>query len=673
MITTKRDYTELKAEIRKLDQSYFQESKSLVTDRVYDAGMARLEALEKLHPEWITSDSPAQSLPDDRRPDKFNSRQHRLAMLSLAKVFAVEDLDKWRGKLTTYTENLILEPKIDGLALSVNYENGKLTRAVTRGDGQWGDDVTWQAGGVFGVPRQLATPYPSILEVRGEVFMPKQAFREVNLDRTAAGVELLANPRNAASGALKSLDGAALKERKLRFLPYGVGYTSPDFVIPAHEHLLLTWLNLVGFGLLPMVKILPMSMTTEDLEQIITKANFERQHLEFGTDGVVFKLNNLRFRETLPTATKVAVGAIAYKYAAEEAETRCTGVTFQVGRTGAIAPVAELDPVELDGTTVARASLHNQENIEKLGLQIGDLVSVRKAGEIIPEVVSVVEKNPNGHVIEFPTKCPICSNAIVRRTNADGEESSAWFCGNAECAGQVLGRLEHWCARDAMDIRSVGPETLELFQKHLSVCNVDQLYELTVEQMLKLPGFGLVKADKVFTEIAVSKTKGLARVLAGFGISKFGRTFADKVAREYSDLWQFATSVQVAVNGGAPHALLGPVVARNVAKWLMASAPLLQQLEAVGVSLKSVDYVAPDQRQQKLSGWKVVFTGSLTIDRDKAEQWVIDQGGQVVGSVSGKTTHLVVGAEPGSKLDKAKKLGIKILNEEEFKEAVGKD
>ena len=213
---------------------------------------------------------------------------------------------------------------------------------------------------------------------------------------------------------------------------------------------------------------------------------------------------------------------------------------------------------------------------------------------------------------------------------------------------------------------------MELFQEHLGVRNVDQLYELTVDQLLKLPGFGLVKADKVVAEIAVSKTKGLARVLSGFGIPKFGRTFADKVARDYMDLWQFASSVQVSANGGAPHALLGPVVTRNVAEWLVAATPLLNRLSALGVSLRSSDYVAPDQRQQKLAGWKVVFTGSLMIDRDKAAQWVIDQGGQVVGSVSGKTTHLVVGAEPGSKLDKAKKLGIKILNEEEFKEAVGK-
>lgn len=667
----KKQYLDLKDEVRRLDQAYFQDSQSLVSDKEYDAKLLRLMGIEQEHPDWVAADSPTQSLPDDRRPDKFTSLEHVRPMLSSEKVFNIDDLIKWRNKFD-YQEDLILEPKVDGLALDVRYENGRLTRALTRGDGRYGDDVTWQASGVLGLPKQLSTNHPSILNVRGEVFMLRSVFKAVNESRKKAGEDLLANPRNAASGALKSLDSAALLERKLRFLPYGIGYASPDFVMPAHEYLLLKWLNMSGFAMLPLVQKVSARLPVADLDELVTKFNFERQHLDFPTDGLVIKLNNLKFRETLAPAARVYVGMIAFKYAAEEAETVCKGVTFQVGRTGAIAPVAELEPVELDGTTVSRASLHNADNIAALGLQVGDTVMVRKAGEIIPEVVSVVERAPDGHPVVFPDNCPVCGAVTGKRMNEDGGESAALFCSDSNCTGQVLGRLEHWCARDAMDVRSVGPETLELMNEKLGVKTIDDLYRVTFEQLQMLPGFGTIKADKVFAEIQDSKTRGLARVLAGFGISKFGRSYADKVARDHPDLWHFAKVVQSAANGGAPHPLLGTVVTRNVAGWLIRDAGTLKQLEALGVSLKSNDYVSPDQRNEPLKGWKVVFTGALQVERDTAAKWVVDLGGQVVSSVSGKTTHLVVGLEPGSKLDKAKKLGIKVLNEEEFKEAVGK-
>lgn len=661
-------------EVRALDVAYFQQHESRVSDATYDRKLALLGQLELEHPEWVTPESPTQRLASELRPDKFVSREHRTPMLSLGKLFELEEVHKWVRRFASYNGNLVLEPKLDGLALSARYEHGQMVCALTRGDGQYGDDVTWQASGVLGLPKVLNSnvPHPSVLDVRGEVIMLKSVFEQVNRDRTAGGVELLANPRNAAAGALKSLDDSALRERKLRFVPYSLGYASPDHMTPASENYLLAWLKTLGFAHLPLLKVVPHDVEPAVLEDIITRFNFERQHLDFGTDGLVIKLANLRYRESLGVPSgKLYLGAVAFKFAAEEVDTVCRSVTFQVGRTGAITPVAELEPVELDGSTVARATLHNRSRIQELGLHIGDVVTIRKAGDIIPEVVSVMFRSPDRHPVVFPTSCPVCKAPVRTKKNADESDTAVLFCTGDACAGQLQGKLVHWCSRACMDIQSAGYETAGLLVRAGLVKSIPDLYRLTFDDLLRLPGFGHVSADNLFSEIAASRAQGMARVLSGFGIPKFGRSFSDKMAREYPDIHSFAAAVRQAEHQEKQVAGLGAVVQSGLANWLVDNQVVLRELEALGVSLASKEHVPPDQRKEPLKGWVVVFTGALTVERDLAAKWAMDLGAKVTSSVSGKTTHLVVGEDAGSKLEKAQKLGIKILDENQFKEAVG--
>lgn len=655
----KAEYEALKTRIQLLDRSYFQDHRNLVSDQTYDQLRKKLEQMEKEHPEWVTVDSPTQKLSDDRQAG-FSQLDHVQPMLSLDKLMMVEELLQWMQQHPK--ESYVLEPKVDGMAVDLDYQAGRLVHAVTRGNGTTGDDVTWQMGGVLGVPQQLKETVS--LHVRGEIFMLRSVFKQVNANRQAAGFPLLANCRNAAAGAVKSLDGAALRERQLRFLPYRVVQPGPDTTLPFWEQALLKRLQLLGFGLLPMIQEIPRDITVLELDDLLLKFNLERQHLDFDTDGAVIKINNLLTRYQLGDSNRLHRGAVAFKFAANEAETQLKGVTFQVGRTGAITPVAELEPVQLDGSVVSRASLHNQDNLNRLGLHVGDIVTVRKAGEIIPELVEVVEQSKTGHPVSFPVSCPCCRTPLVKRQNESGDESSAWYCAGTECRDKTKAQILHWCRKEAMNIEAIGPETVGDLVDRLQVKTVADLYTVTEAQLVMLPGFGEGRIQNWLKEIENSKQQGMARVLAALGIPKLGRTYADKLARHYPDLWTMLAQWDRTKN--LPD--LGDVVSRNVDQWMTANVVLLTLLNTVGVSFASKDYTLPGERRKDLEGWVVVFTGTMSIDRDRASARVVELGGRVAGSVSGKTTHLVAGLDCGSKLTKATQLGVKILDETQFKE-----
>lgn len=669
--------------VKELDHAYFVEGKSLVADHEYDKLMSELEDIEARQG-FAAQDSPTRSIGSDRCPQMFTAVRHDVPMQSLEKQFELDRLEQWLVSVDvdahkmgwTMPVSWIVEPKVDGLALDLRYVDGQLTRAATRGTGIEGDDVTWQAKHLKGVPLELSRglsvgPHPTILHVRGEVWMPTARLEVVNQVRFANKEPLLANTRNAASGALKSFDHLAIEERRLAFVPHGVGYLSPEFSQdPKQESQMLEWLRCLGFW--PMAGVRGVGhghqvcQTVVEVMDAVERFKFVRGQLPFGTDGIVIKLNDLALRQKFGQGTKCPNWAVAFKYAAEEVETKILGITIQVGRSGALTPVAELEPVEIAGTMVARASLHNESNIASLDVRIGDTVSVRKAGEIIPEVVRVVlEQRPTSTTPWFfPKTCPTCGSNAVRRTNIDGESGEKLYCSNPGCDGQVVQKLEHWCSKAAMDVQSVGPEMIATFHERLNVRAIHTLYQLTFNDLSRLPGVGLKRADGILAEIQASKSKGMARVLVGLGIEKIGSTYAGRLEKKFISIGALRTLTREECQKE-----LGEVAGRCLYDGLKQHGDLLDVLLSLGVSMESTSY-NPNPATGPLTGQVFVFTGTLhSMDRDKAGRVVETLGGKAGSSVSKKTTYLVAGEDSGAtKTNKARELGVTVWEETEFLE-----
>ncbi|MEL6333392.1 MAG: NAD-dependent DNA ligase LigA, partial [Cyanobacteria bacterium J06626_26] len=635
-------------------------------DEVYDRLYRELQTLEDQYPSLVTPDSPTQRV-GERPASQFTALEHNIPLYSLENAFDIDEYRQWEVRWQRQTPDIdqapvIAELKIDGNALALTYENGLLTRGITRGDGISGEDITQNVRTIRSIPLrlQIDNPPPRV-EVRGEAFIPNDVFERINTERQANEEAPFANPRNAAAGTLRQLDSRVVAQRRLDFfaytllLPEGTGGLSS----PKTQAESLTALQNLGFKVNPNCKHCP---TTEDVAQFYDYWDTARTQLPYLTDGVVVKLNDLALQARLGFTQKFPRWAIALKYPAEEAPTILQDMTVQIGRTGAVTPVAELDPVQLAGTTVARATLHNADRIAELNLHKGDTVIVRKAGEIIPEVVRVLPNlRPKGaERCQLPTHCPECGEKLVRPA-----DEAVTRCINPSCPAIVRGDLIHWTSRQALDIAGLGEKWVQQLLEQKLVRSVADLYELTVEDLLPLERMGQQLAQKLVDAIQASKSQPWPRVLFGLGIRHVGAVNAQLLAQEFYTAERLAAAAPKEIEAVYG---IGPEIAYSVHEWFqgVANQQLIKRLKAAGVQLEGPPPPAAPT-DLPMAGKTFVLTGTLpTLSRKEAKTKIEESGGKVTGSVSSKTSYVVVGIDAGSKLTKAEKLGIQRLSEEDL-------
>jgi len=572
----------------------------------------------------------------------------------------------------------MVEPKVDGVAINLRYEKGAFICGATRGDGTTGDDITVNLKTIRSIPGRLRTKadranrhtVPDVMEVRGEVYLTKSGFQKLNAERQAAGEEPFANPRNAAAGSLKQLDPRMVAKRPLDIVLYGIGQIEGAAHAPQSHGEMLAWLK--DLGLKTPEKTWHCS-APEELIAAIDELDKLRGKFAYETDGAVIKLNSYAQREKIGFTSKAPRWAIAYKYAAEQGETLLKGITVQVGRTGALTPVAELDPLFLAGSTISRATLHNEDYIREKDIRIGDTVTIEKAGEVIPAVVDVVLTKRSGKEIEFrfPQKCPECGSKVSRASGmAEGEVGSVWRCVNPDCPAQVRGRIEHWCGRGAMDIEGGGGVLVRQLVGAGLVHDVADLYSLKLSQVAGLERMGEKSAQNFLDGLQQSKKRDLWRVVYGLGILHVGAGVAKALGRCFATLDDvFAASVDQLTQCED----VGEVIAYSLIQWHgdERNQRLLKRLEKAGVNFKSELY-QPRAKAGPLAGKTFVLTGALpNLKREEAAAKIEAAGGKTSGSVSKKTDYVVAGEDAGSKLEKAQKLGVKIIGEKELLELCG--
>ena len=634
-----------------------------ISDQEYDRLFRQLQNLERELPDLVTPDSPTQRV--GAPPSQaFAPVVHRQPMMSLANVFSEEELRAWarrvQGALGSQRIRYVCELKFDGTAVSLTYENGAFVRGATRGDGVQGEDVTSNLRTVRSIPLRLhAKRVPRFVEIRGEVFLSKRAFEAINRDRGAAGAPLFANPRNAAAGSLRQLDPKVTASRPLDVFVYGLG--AVDGLEVASHEAALAWMKSAGFKLNPNTAV---AGTLEDVMTYVTRWTEERGKLPFAADGVVVKVNGFRQQAELGATSQAPRWAVAYKFPAEQAETRINDIKVYVGRTGALTPVADLDPVGISGVTVTSATLHNEDEVRRKDVRIGDWVVVQRAGEVIPEVVRVLTERRSGSERKFimPKTCPECGEPVHR---PEGEAVTR--CTNAACPAQVLGRLLLFGSRGAMNIDRVGYKLVKQLLDRGMISDAADLYGLTNAQLLTLERMGEKSAQNVLDSIASSKKTTLPRLLYALGIRHVGSHVAEVLADHFGDVERLMQASFEEIRD-APG--IGPTIARSIAEFFQQSENrrIVKKLLAAGVrpaAPRKAEYRGP------LVGKRVVFTGALArLPRTRAEALAKEHGAIVGGSVSSKTDYLVTGEEPGSKLDRARKLKIAILNEKEFEKLV---
>jgi DNA ligase (NAD+) len=685
----KTRHGELVEQIRSHDHAYYVQAKPIISDQEYDRLYRELLDLEKQSPDLATPDSPSQRV-GGAPLTQFKSVQHLTPMLSLDNTYSQEEVREFvaRAQRLLPNESLewIVEPKVDGVAINLRYEHGVFTGGATRGDGTTGDDITVNLKTIRSIPLKLKQSdrasnrstvdklpptdgprtLPEVMEVRGEVFLTRTGFAKLNADRVAAGEEPFANPRNAAAGSLKQLDSNLVAKRPLDIMIYGLGsVTGPaDPRLERHDAV-LGWLKSLGFKTPD--KTWP-CRSVEELVAAIEELNKLRPQFAYETDGAVIKLNSFAQRAKAGFTSKAPRWAMAYKYAAEQAETRLKGITIQVGRTGALTPVAELEPVFLAGSTISRATLHNDEELRRKDIRIGDTVIIEKAGEVIPAVVSVVLARRTGQetVFHFPKTCPECGATVARSASLDsGETGVVWRCVNPDCPAQVRGRLEHWCHRGAMDIEGGGEVLVAQLVKSNLAKDVADLYSLTLEAVANLERMGEKSARNFLDGIAASKTRDLWRLLFGLGIFHVGAGVAKALGRSFATLDELQKARLEQLNEIED---IGGVIAQSLVQWFgePRNQTLIERLRDAGLNFRSTLY-EPHAALRLFSGKTFVLTGTLpTMTREEAAAKIEALGGKVSGSVSKKTDYVVAGEDAGSKLEKAQKLGVKILNEAEF-------
>ncbi len=656
----------LAEEIRRHDHAYYVLAEPTISDQDYDRLYHELVGLEAKYPELVTPDSPSQRV-GGKPASEFPPHTHALPMMSLDNTYSYEEVAEFlqrAGKLLPEAKlDWTVEPKVDGLAVSLRYENGVLAVGATRGDGVRGDDITGNLKTIRSLPLKLLGKPPAVIEVRGEVFMGKAGFAKLNEERKAQGEEPFANPRNAAAGSLKQLDPEIVAGRPLGVLLYGLGEVSGD--APATQVEVLGRLDKLGF---PTAAMIWTGKTYEDLVDSIKELDEARHDLDYETDGAVIKLNNLALREQCGATAKAPRWAMAYKYPAKQAKTILKAITIQVGRTGALTPVAELEPILVAGSTVSRATLHNEEEIQRKDIRVGDTVVIEKAGEVIPAVVEVVmgkrPKKTRAYVL--PKTCPECGSQAAK-----DEADVVWRCPNPDCAAQVRGRLEHFCARGAMDIEGGGEVLVRQLVANGLALNVGELYKLSVAEVANLDRMAEKSAQNFIDGLEASRKRDLWRFIFGLGILHVGAGVAKALCRRYNNMDELMDASEeefVAIDD------VGEVIARSVHHWFgdPENRRLIERLRKAGLNFESSIY-QPADVIGPLAGKTLVLTGTLpTLKRHEAAAKIEAAGGKVSGSVSKKTDYVVAGEEAGSKLAKAEKMSVPVIDEAQLLKLCGK-
>jgi len=661
----------LRDTINQHNHAYYVLDDPQLPDKEYDKLVRALEALEAQHPELVSPDSPTQRV--GATPlTTFNSVQHVIPMLSLSNAFDAQEVadfeQRIEEKLATTTVEFAVEPKLDGLAISLRYEDGVLVQAATRGDGRSGEDVTQNVRTIAAIPlRLLGDDYPKVLEVRGEIFMSKTGFNALNQQQRAKGEKTFANPRNAAAGSLRQLDAKITAKRPLRFYAYAVGEVTGTPLASHHADMLR---GLKKWGI-PVTDLLDVVTGSQGCLDYYTKILAQRDHLDFDIDGVVYKVNQLSQQETMGFVSRAPRWAVAHKLPAQEALTTVNSIEIQVGRTGALTPVARLVAVEVGGVTVTNATLHNQDEITRKDIRAGDTVIVRRAGDVIPEVVrSVPEKRPdNAPVFVFPTQCPVCAAPVSQE---EGEAVIRCSAG-LSCAAQRKQALQHFASRRAMDISGLGEKIIDQVIDKQLVHTPAELYQLTQDQWANLERMGEKSAIKVMKALDKSKQTTLARFLYALGIREVGESTARSLANHFYTL--------AAIESASLEQLqkvddVGEIVAKNVHHFFRqpTNQQVVQQLRTLGIHWDET-IPKPDDKEVMVStrftDKTVVLTGTLTqLTRDEAKQHLLDMGAKVSSSISKKTDYLIAGDNAGSKLKKAESLGVETLDEQSFIDTV---
>jgi len=661
--TPAQRYARLLQEVRRHDHLYYVEARPEISDAAYDRLYRELLDLETSHPKLADENSPTRKV-GGAPLDSFRTVAHAVRMQSLNNTYSEEELqeflDRVEKNLHGQTAEFAVEPKVDGLAVSLRYENGRLTQGLTRGDGERGDDITENLKTIRNLP--LSVPrLPPRIEFRGEVYLPEPAFAALNQSREKKGEPLFANPRNAAAGTLKLLDSREVAKRPLAVVLYGLG-EAPNLTLETQEKLhrqILAW-GLPGHEWFRHVR------GTEEVLRAIRELNQARTQFSFATDGAVIKVNRFDQQKILGQTDKAPRWAIAYKYPPEQSETRLLDVTFQVGRTGVITPVAELAPVLLSGSTVSRATLHNFEEIARKDIRVGDLVRVEKAGEVIPAVISVnlSQRPAQSKPIRPPRHCPVCQGPLIK-------EDVFLRCTSRDCVGQLKRRLQHFAHRGAMDIEGLGEVMAAQLVAAGLLQHLDQIYDLTDEKLTALERMGEKSAANLLAGIDASRRRPLWRLIFALGIPQVGAVLSETLARHFRSIDRLAEASLAELTQVND---VGPKVAEEIVAFFHepSTRRLLTALKKAGLNFTAL----PDELAERggvFSGKKFVITGTLSAPREDFIRKIQSLGGSVAGSVSPKTDYLLAGEDAGSKLEKARSLKVQILSEKEFEKLVGQE
>ncbi len=673
---------ELRRLLNKANHAYHVLNSPFMEDAIYDKLYRELIDLEKEEPNLISPDSP--TLRIGGSPSKgFTNVKHRIPLFSLDNAFNFKELDQWYLKLLKLINQtkqpkdsisnlqIICELKIDGSALALSYENGFLVRAATRGDGVEGEDITSNVKTIQSIPLSLNLPNPpKWVEVRGEAFIPNKTFEKINQERRTREEPLLANPRNACAGTLRQLDPKIVASRKLDFFAYALHLpddwqpNSNDREKPKNQWEGLEWLKHAGFKVNTNAKYF---LNISNVKSFLSHWEIERHNLSYGTDGIVLKINEFEIQQLLGWTQKAPRWAIALKHPAEEAPTKLLKLACQVGRTGVVTPVAEFEPILLAGTSVSRATLHNAKRLESLDLHLEDTIVIRKAGEIIPEVVRVLSelRKPNSKRLCLPASCPECGSTLIQEI-----DGAATRCINRNCPAIIRGSILHWVSKSAMDIEGLGTKLIkQLIEKNL-IQSIASLYSLNAEVIESLERMGNKSAQKLINAIATSKTKPWWRQLYGLGILHIGEANAKTLAKKFptaSKLSQAACESPEAIKETYG---IGDEITESLNNWFSddENQKLLSNLKKSGLSLEDYTEESIDQNKTLCYGKTFVLTGTMpSLTRNEAKELIENSGGHVSSSISSKTSFLVAGLNTGNKLEKAKQLGIKIIEEEELK------
>jgi DNA ligase (NAD+) len=656
---------ELRERIRHHEHRYYVLDDPEISDAEFDQLLRELREWESKHPELLTPDSPTQRV-GGKPAEGFPAVEHSSPMLSLDNAYSeteLLDLDRRVRQFSHRGTDYVCELKIDGLSLSLIYEEGVLKRGVTRGDGTRGEDVTANIKTIRSLPlrlKEVAGRKPHQIEVRGEVFLPLASFNAVNAEREENGEPRFANPRNAAAGTLRTLNPEVVASRKLDLFVYQC-FVDGQIPCPRHSET-LAWLQHAGF------KVNPNWKRCSSIEEVVAYCHEwgeKRDSLSYEIDGVVVKVDSIRLQQDMGATSKFPRWAVAYKFAARQATTQVRNILVQVGRTGALTPVAGLEPVELAGSTISRATLHNEDEIRRLNLKIGDWVLIEKGGDVIPKVVKVLESRRPADARDFvmPLRCPVCSGEVYR---PEGE--AVWRCGNVSCPAKLKESLLHFAARKAMKIEGLGEALVDQLVDKGLVKDPADLYLLSLETLMQLERMGKKSSQNLLAQIDESKRNDLSRVIFGLGIRHVGERTAQILAQHFGSIEALSQASQETLEGIFE---VGPVVAESIYHFFAQPENLavVEKLRAAGVNLSAKAAV---RRSGELQGKQFVLTGKLpTLSREQASALIEQHGGRVTASVSQKTDFVLACEDPGSKLDKARSLGIKVIDEPEFLKMVG--